>query len=141
MFVVVFFFFKQKTAYEMRISDWSSDVCSSDLLCALLLIAGHETTANLMANGMHVLARDPGLFDRLKADPALLPAFVEELVRMRPPLQRLMRRVTRDVELGGERIPAGASAMLLPGSANRDSATWPDPIGRRSVTESVGRKG
>src|SRR3546814_24317 len=56
-------------------------------LCALLLIAGHETTANLMANGMHVLARDPGLFDRLKADPALLPAFVEELVRMRPPLQ------------------------------------------------------
>src|SRR3546814_17229402 len=111
MFVVVFFFFKQKTAYEMRISDWSSDVCSSDLLCALLLIAGHETTANLMANGMHVLARDPGLFDRLKADPALLLAFVEELVRMRPPLQRQIGRAScRErvcqlrVDLGGRRI-------------------------------------
>src|SRR3546814_11182260 len=56
-----------------------------------------------------------------------MPAFVEELVRMLLPLQRLMRRVTRDVELGGERILAGASVRLLPGSANRDSATWPDP--------------
>src|SRR3546814_9952187 len=84
-------------------------------LCALLLIAGHETTTNLLANGMQVLARHPGLFDRLKADQALLPAFVEEQVRMTPPLQRLMRRVTREAEQGEARNPVGAQGITHPG--------------------------
>ena len=96
-------------------------------LCALLLIAGHETTANLLANGAHILARDPDLFARLKADPALIPAFVEEMARMKPPLQRLMRRTTREVEIAGTTIPADVSVMLLPGSANRDTEAWDVP--------------
>ncbi|GHD52800.1 cytochrome P450 [Thalassobaculum fulvum] len=96
-------------------------------LCALLLIAGHETTANLLANGAHILARDPDLFARLKADPALIPAFVEEMARMKPPLQRLMRRTTRAVEVAGTTIPADVSVMLLPGSANRDTEAWDVP--------------
>lgn len=96
-------------------------------LCALLLIAGHETTANLLANGAHILARDPAMFARLKADPALIPAFVEELARMKPPLQRLMRRTTRAVEIAGTTIPADVSVMLLPGSANRDGEAWDAP--------------
>ncbi len=96
-------------------------------LCALLLIAGHETTANLLANGAHMLARDPAMFARLKADPSLIPAFVEELARMKPPLQRLMRRTTREVEVAGTTIPADVSVMLLPGSANRDGEAWEDP--------------
>lgn len=100
-------------------------------LCALLLIAGHETTANLLANGAHILARDGAMLDRLKADPALIPAFVEELARTRPPLQRLMRRTTRAVEIAGTTIPADVSVMLLPGSANRDDEAWDDPDGFR----------
>ncbi|MEQ8816168.1 MAG: cytochrome P450 [Thalassobaculum sp.] len=100
-------------------------------LCALLLIAGHETTANLLANGAHILARDPDLSARLRADPALIAGFVEELARTRPPLQRLMRRTTRDVEIAGTTIPAESSVMLLPGSANRDDNAWDDPEGFR----------
>jgi cytochrome P450 len=96
-------------------------------LCALLLIAGHETTANLLANGAHILAHDPALYARLRADPDLLPGFVEELARTKPPLQRLMRRTTREVKVAGVTIPADASVMLLPGSANRDTAAWDDP--------------
>lgn len=96
-------------------------------LCAVLLIAGHETTANLLANGAWQLARDPALFARLKAGPALLPRFVEELLRMRPPLQRIMRKALKPVEVAGISLPAGSLLMLLPGSANRDDGRWADP--------------
>jgi cytochrome P450 len=96
-------------------------------LCAVLLIAGHETTANLLANGAWQLAGDPALFARLKADPADIPRFVEELVRMRPPLQRIMRRALKPVVIAGTQIPASALLMLLPGSANRDAQRWSDP--------------
>lgn len=96
-------------------------------LCAVLLIAGHETTANLIANGTHLLARDPALFARIKADPALIPGFVEEAVRLMPPLQRIMRRARVDVRVAGVDIPAGSMIMLLPGSANRDGERWPHP--------------
>jgi hypothetical protein len=95
-------------------------------LCALLLIAGHETTANLLANGAHRLAHDPALFRKLQADTTLIPAFVEEMVRLKPPLQRLMRRTTRAVEVRDITIPANISVMLLPGSANRDADYWTD---------------
>lgn len=95
-------------------------------LCAVLIIAGHETTANLLANGAWQLAGDAALVERLRADPALVPRFVEELVRMRPPLQRIMRRATKDVVVAGTAIPAGSLLMLLPGSANRDPRRWQD---------------
>lgn len=95
-------------------------------LCAVLLIAGHETTANLLANAAWQLASDPALFARLAADASLVPRFVEEMLRTRPPLQRIMRRTTREVAIAGHRLPAGTLVMLLPGSANRDPARWPD---------------
>lgn len=96
-------------------------------LCGLLLIGGHETTANLIAGGAGVLANDPALFRRLQAEPDLVPRFVEEMARLRPPLQRIARRTTRPVELGGVALPANAMLMLFPGSANRDAARWPEP--------------
>ncbi len=96
-------------------------------LCALLLIGGHETTANLIASGAYILAEDPALWRQLKAEPALIPRFVEELVRMRPPLQRIARRTTRPVTLAGIALPANTVLMLFPGSANRDPARWDDP--------------
>lgn len=96
-------------------------------LCAVLLIAGHETTANLLANGGYILAENPDLFQRLQRDQSAIPGFVEELCRTRPPLQRIMRRAKVAVEVAGVAIPAGSLLMLLPGSANRDAARWPDP--------------
>ena len=96
-------------------------------LCALLLIGGHETTANLMASGAYILAETPELWDRLKPEPALIARFVEELARLRPPLQRIARRTTRPVTLAGVELPANAMLMLFPGSANRDPAKWEDP--------------
>lgn len=96
-------------------------------ICALLLIAGHETTANLIASGMRWLAIDPALFEAMKTAPDRLPGFVEELVRMMPPLQRIMRRAATDVEISGQPIAAGSLVMLLPGAANRDAAKWPEP--------------
>ncbi|MBS0537623.1 MAG: cytochrome P450 [Proteobacteria bacterium] len=96
-------------------------------LCALLLIGGHETTANLIASGASILAETPALWRQLKEDPALIAGFVEELARLRPPLQRIARRATRAITLAGVELPANAMLMLFPGSANRDPARWHDP--------------
>jgi cytochrome P450 len=96
-------------------------------LCGVLLIAGHETTANLLANGVHLLAGDPDLFARLKAEPETIPLFVEELCRTRPPLQRVMRRAVHAVNIGETTIPASSLVMLLPGSANCDVRNWDEP--------------
>lgn len=87
---------------------------------ALLLIAGHETTANLIGSGAAILADRPLLAQRLRENPELLPRFVEELVRFAPPLQRIVRRATRAVQVGATEVPANGLLMLLPGSANRD---------------------
>lgn len=93
-------------------------------LCALLLIGGHETTANMIASGAYLLAETPALWAQLQADPTLVGKFVEELARLRPPLQRIARRTTRAVELAGVALPANTLLMLFPGSANRDRARW-----------------
>lgn len=85
-----------------------------------LFVAGHETTTSLLAGGAAILAAEPALLARLKADPGLLPAFVEEVLRTRPSLHRLFRVTTRAVELHGVTIPAGAPVLLLIGAANRD---------------------
>lgn len=95
-------------------------------LCALLLIGGHETTANMIASGAYILAETPSLWAQLQADPTLVGKFVEELARLRPPLQRIARRTTRPVELAGIALPANTLLMLFPGSANRDAARWDD---------------
>lgn len=95
--------------------------------CSLLLIAGHETTGNLIGSGMRILAEKPDLWLRLQNQPELIPRFVEETVRAYPPLQRIVRRAVREVEIAGVRLPADALLMLLPGSANRDLSQWPSP--------------
>lgn len=112
------------------VADEAKGVLSRDELrnlCALLLIGGHETTANLIASGASILAEAPALWRQLKGEPSLIAGFVEELARMRPPLQRIARRATRAATLAGVELPANAMLMLFPGSANRDSARWADP--------------
>jgi cytochrome P450 len=95
--------------------------------CGLLLIAGHETTTQLIGNGAYMLAQDPALLEQLKAAPELVPNFVEEVLRYLPPLQRFVRRTTCEVECAGTTIPANSLILVLPGSANRDPAQWTDP--------------
>ena len=93
----------------------------------LLLIAGTETTTNLIGNAVIALLRNPGEIDRLRANPQWAPAVIEEALRYDSPVQALMRRATRSIELSGARIPPGAMVMALLGSANRDSSRFTDP--------------
>ncbi|MFE4373081.1 cytochrome P450 [Streptomyces sp. NPDC056835] len=97
--------------------------------CALLLNAGHEATVNATVNGWYALFRHPGQLAALRADRALLPTAVEELMRYDTPLQLFERWVLDPVEIGGTTVPRGAEVALLFGSANRDPAVFADPDG------------
>jgi cytochrome P450 len=96
-------------------------------LCAQLMVAGNETTRNHLLAGILMLAEDAALQQRLRSEPELIPRFVEESLRLESPVQGLFRRCTRDVELGGHRIPAGAKILLMFAAGNRDPAAFPRP--------------
>lgn len=111
-----------------------------------LLFAGHETTRNLLGNGIFALLRHPGELARLRGDAALIRSAVEELLRYESPLQLTGRVATRALALGGQAIEEGQALLLLLGSANRDPARFADPdrldVGRednRHVAFGVGR--
>jgi len=93
--------------------------------CLLLLVAGHETTTNLLANSAVVLAQHPASRRHLLQDPGLVPAAVEELLRFDSPVQGLARTLTRDVSAHGITMSAGETVLLLFGSANRDERVFP----------------
>ncbi|RDG37443.1 cytochrome P450 [Streptomyces corynorhini] len=95
--------------------------------CALLLNAGHEATVNATVNGWHALFRHPAQLAALRADRALLPTAVEELMRYDTPLQLFERWVLDPVDIGGTTIPRGAEVALLFGSANHDPAVFAAP--------------
>ena len=95
--------------------------------CFLLLIAGNDTTTSLIGNGTELLARHPDQRDELVANPGLIPAAVEEMVRIESPTQALPRTTMRDVELHDTVIPAGSRLMLLWGAANLDDREFRDP--------------
>ncbi|MFD3718157.1 cytochrome P450 [Streptomyces sp. NPDC058674] len=95
---------------------------------ALLLIAGHETTVNLITNGMLTLLRHPDVLARLREDPGLSVPVVEELLRYEPPVQLIPHRTTlADIEVAGVAIPKGASLWLILASGNRDPKRYEDP--------------
>lgn len=93
----------------------------------LLLVAGFETTAHLLTNALRLLAAYPALLERLRADPASIPAFVEEVLRFEPSVHGTARLALTDVEVAGVQLPAGSVLLLLLASANRDEAQFPDP--------------
>ena len=95
--------------------------------CVLLLIAGHETTVNLIGNGVLALLRHPAELRALADDPALIQTGVEELLRFDGPVQRTGRMTNADVEIGGRPIPKGSIVAAVIGAANRDPAHFPDP--------------
>jgi len=92
-----------------------------------LAIAGHETTMNAAGSLMWLLARDPELQDRLRADPDLAPRYVEEMMRLRTPAQNFARHTTRAVRIGDVEIPAGSRVLLSYAAANRDEEQFPNP--------------
>lgn len=95
--------------------------------CILLLVAGHETTTNLIANAMLALFDRPALHRRVRDDPSLAAAVIAETLRFDGPGQGLLRVARTDVELSGTTIPAGAFVLPLIGSANRDPRRFPNP--------------
>ncbi|MBU3868762.1 cytochrome P450 [Streptomyces sp. 4503] len=95
---------------------------------ALLLVAGHETTVNLITNGMLTLLRNPDVLARLRKAPHLVVPLVEELLRFDPPVQMLPQRTPlSEIDIAGVTIPKGASVWLLLASGNRDPQRFPDP--------------
>jgi cytochrome P450 len=93
----------------------------------LLLVAGHETTVNLIGNGMLALLRSPERFAELRADPDLTPRAVEEFLRFDGPVDlATFRHTTEPVEIGGTVIPAGEVVLVALASANRDPDQYPD---------------
>lgn len=93
----------------------------------LLLIAGHETTMNLIASGVLALHRHPDQLAQLRREPALASTAVEELLRYDTPVPFPTRVAMRDVEFAGQQLPRGTGVVLLLGSANRDPDAFDDP--------------
>ena len=112
-------------------NDDSADVMTEVELATtslLLLVAGHETTVNLTANGALTLLRHPWALDRLRGEPDWAIPLVEELLRFEPPVQYLPNRVAlADIEVGGTIIPRGARVTLLLAAASRDPERFADP--------------
>jgi cytochrome P450 len=107
-----------------------SDALSDEELLAtsnLLLLAGHETTTNLIGNGVLALLREPDELERLRADPSLLPTAVEELLRFDGPVQATVRVALEDIEIDDHLIPEGALVLVNLGAANRDPEVFEDP--------------
>jgi cytochrome P450 len=95
--------------------------------CVLLLVAGNETTTNLIGNGVRVLLEHPDSWQRLRDEPALWPSAIEEVLRYRPPVQMTGRTATEQVELRGKSIEKGQQVVVWLASANRDEAEFTDP--------------
>jgi cytochrome P450 len=96
-------------------------------MCILLLIAGHETTVNLIGNGMLALLQHRDQLDWLQREPSLIRSAVEEFLRYDSPVQFMGRTLMEDVEVGGRSIRKGEQVVLVVGAANRDPSQFPDP--------------
>ncbi len=92
-----------------------------------VLLAGHETTTNLVGNGLVFLLSHPDVADRLRADLSLVEAFVEEMLRFDPPIQCTYRRATADTRLGETEVASGDMVIPVWGAAGYDPAEFPEP--------------
>ncbi len=96
-------------------------------LCVLLLVAGNETTRNALSGGMRILIENPEIRQRLVDDPSLIPAAVEEMLRLVSPILSFVRTATQDTEVRGVPINQGQKVLMIYGSANRDEEQFENP--------------
>jgi cytochrome P450 len=108
------------------------------VMCTLLLLAGFDTTVNLIGNGMLALLQHPDQLERLREQPQIISSAIEELLRYEPSTQKALRYATGAVEIHGKTIDKGQAVILLLASANRDPAMFPDPD-RLDLTRSENR--
>ena len=140
-FVEMFSYARQRTAEKRaRPGDdvWSTIVTAEvngerlsdddlDRFFQLLVIAGNDTTRNLIANTLLTLSSHPGQLARLRADLGLIPSAIEEVLRYAPSVIQFRRTATQDAELAGQQISAGDKVIINYASANRDEAVFADP--------------
>ena len=128
--------------YDERAADLKDDLISSFIqaeidgkkmsrieviqMAILLLIGGVETTTNLLGTTLVELKRHPDTYARVRGNPELIPALIEEVLRYNPPVQIIFRHTMADTELGGVKIPKGSTVMPLLASANRDESKYPN---------------
>ena len=98
-----------------------------DLFFMLLAVAGNETTRNAISGGMYAFTQYPEQWERLKADPSLIPTAADEIVRYVSPVNLFRRTPTQDVEIGGQPIKKGEKVVIYYSSANRDESVFTDP--------------
>ena len=103
------------------------------MFCVQLLVAGNETTRNLVSGGLWALAEHPDQLARLVADPTLVPAAVDELLRWTTPVTSFVRTATVDTQVGGQAVAADEALLLLYASANRDEDAFGPTAGRLDV--------
>jgi cytochrome P450 len=95
--------------------------------CVMLLFAGHETTRNLIGNGLYTLLKHPDACSELRHDETLWQSAIEELLRYESPVQATGRALRTDLEIDGTRLPAGSSIMFMIGAAHRDTRQYSNP--------------
>jgi cytochrome P450 len=107
----------------------SGSLTDEDLVaqCVMLLFAGHETTRNLIGNGMHTLLRHPNAYRELRNDEALWNTAIDELLRYESPVQGFGRSLKTDFAVEGTHLPAGSSVLFMIGAAHRDPRQYSDP--------------
>ena len=108
-------------------------------MCILLIFTGHETTTNLIGNGMLALLQNPDQMQKLKDDPSLIVSAVEELLRYDSPIQTTSRIALEDSEIGGKQIRRGENVSPILGAANRDPEQFSDP-NRLDITRKQNRQ-
>jgi hypothetical protein len=107
----------------------AASLTEEDLIaqCVMLLFAGHETTRNLIGNGMYTLLRHPSAYQDLREDEALWPTAIDELLRYESPVQGFGRSLKTDLAVEGIQLPAGSSVLFMIGAAHRDPRQYSDP--------------
>jgi cytochrome P450 len=125
------------TTQLVQAEEDGSKLSNEELTANIILLfgAGHETTVNLIGNGLLALYRNPDQLALLKADPSLISNAIEEFLRYDSSVQLTGRVALEDIDdVGGKKIPKGESVLCLLGSANRDPAVYPDRPDRLDIT-------